>query len=63
MAFFGALTHLFMTFVMITLSGIGSKPLVPKTFIAFLIVSMVVVGPSIALTVRRVTMAVTLNRM
>jgi hypothetical protein len=52
---FGALVHLFMTFVTIPLSGIGTRPFVLKTFVAFLIVSMVVVGPSIALTIRRNT--------
>ena len=52
---FGALVHLFMTFVTIPLSAIGLRPFVLKTFVAFLIVSMVVVGPSIALTIRRTT--------
>ncbi len=50
---FGALTHLFMNFVVIPLSAIGSRPFAPKSFLAFLAVSMVVVGPSISLTVRR----------
>ena len=50
---YGAAVHLFMTFVVIPLSAIGSRPLVLRSFLAFLLVSMVVVGPSIALTVRR----------
>jgi len=50
---FGAVVHVFMTFVVIPLSAIGTRPFVPRTFLAFLLVSMVVVGPSIALTLRR----------
>ncbi len=50
---YGAAVHVFMTFVVIPLSAIGSRPLVLRSFLAFLLVSMVVVGPSIALTVRR----------
>ena len=50
---FGALTHLFMTFIVIPLSKIGIRPFAPKTFMTFLIISMVVVGPAISLTVRR----------
>ena len=50
---FGALVHVFMTFIVIPLSAIGSRPFVLQSFLAFLAVSMVVVGPSISLTVRR----------
>ena len=50
---FGLAVHLFMTFVVIPLSAIGSRPLVLRSFVAYLIVSMLVVGPSISLTVRR----------
>jgi hypothetical protein len=50
---FGALVHLFMTFVVIPLSQIGSRPFVLRSFAAYLAVSMIVVGPSIALTIRR----------
>jgi hypothetical protein len=50
---YGAAVHLFMTFIVIPLSAIGSRPFVLKSFAAFLLVSMVVVGPSISLTVRR----------
>jgi hypothetical protein len=50
---FGAAVHLFMTFVVIPLSAIGSRPFVLRSFVAFLIVSMVVVGPSISITIRR----------
>jgi hypothetical protein len=49
---YGAAVHVFMTFVVIPLSAIGSRPLVLRSFLAFLFVSMVVVGPSISLTVR-----------
>jgi hypothetical protein len=49
---FGVAVHLFMTFVVIPLSAIGSRPFVLRSFLAFLIVSMIVVGPSISLTVR-----------
>jgi hypothetical protein len=50
---FGGAVHLFMTFVVIPLSAIGSRPFVLRSFVAFLMVSMLVVGPSISLTVRR----------
>lgn len=50
---YGAVVHVFMTFVVIPLSAIGSRPFVLRSFVAFLLVSMVVVGPSISLTVRR----------
>jgi hypothetical protein len=49
---FGVAVHLFMTFVVIPLSAIGSRPFVLRSFVAFLIVSMIVMGPSISLTVR-----------
>jgi hypothetical protein len=52
---FGAAVHVFMTFVVLPLSAIGSRPFVLRSFLAFLIVSMVVVGPSISLTVRNVS--------
>ena len=49
---FGIAVHLFMTYVVIPLSAIGSRPFVLRSFVAFLIVSMVVVGPSISVTIR-----------
>ena len=49
---YGIAVHFFMTFVVIPLSAIGRKPLLPRPFIAILIVHMIVVGPSISLTVR-----------
>jgi hypothetical protein len=52
-AIYGVAVHLFMQFVVIPLSAIGSRPLVVRSFVAVLIVHIVVVGPSIALTVRR----------
>jgi uncharacterized membrane protein YagU involved in acid resistance len=50
---YGIAVHLFMQFVVIPLSAIGPRPLVIRTFVAVLIAHIVVVGPSIALTVRR----------
>jgi len=50
---FGVFVHLFMTFVVIPLSAIGSRPFVLRSFAIYLAVSMVVVGPSIALTISR----------
>jgi uncharacterized membrane protein YagU involved in acid resistance len=50
---YGIAVHLFMQFVVIPLSAIGPRPLVMRSFIAVLIVHVIVVGPSIALTVRR----------
>jgi uncharacterized membrane protein YagU involved in acid resistance len=50
---YGIAVHLFMQFVVIPLSAIGRRPLVWRSFLAVLIVHMIVVGPSIALTVRR----------
>jgi hypothetical protein len=49
---FGVLVHLFMTFVTIPLSKIGHRPFVLQSFVIFLLVSMIVIGPSIALTIR-----------
>jgi hypothetical protein len=50
---YGIVVHLFMQFIVIPLSAIGRRPLVMRSFIAVLIAHVVVVGPSIALTVRR----------
>jgi uncharacterized membrane protein YagU involved in acid resistance len=50
---YGIAVHLFMQFVVIPLSAIGPRPLVMRNFVAVLIAHVVVVGPSIALTVRR----------
>jgi hypothetical protein len=50
---YGAAVHLFMQFVVIPFSAIGPRPLVIRNFIAVLVAHIVVVGPSIALTVRR----------
>jgi hypothetical protein len=50
---YGIAVQLFMQFVVIPLSAIGQRPFVIRNFIAQLIVHMVVVGPSIALTVQR----------
>lgn len=49
---YGIAVHLFMQYVVIPVSAIGRRPFVIRSFVAQLIVHMVVVGPSIALTVR-----------
>jgi hypothetical protein len=49
---YGVAVHLFMTFVVIPLSASGRRPFVLRAFVAVLVVHMIVVGPSIALTVR-----------
>jgi hypothetical protein len=49
---YGVGVHLFMTFVVIPLSAIGARPIVWPRFVAILIVHVIVVGPSISLTVR-----------
>ncbi len=50
---YGIAVHLFMQYVVIPLSAIGSRPFVLQSFVALVIVHMVVVGPSIALSIRR----------
>jgi hypothetical protein len=49
---YGIAVHLFMQFAAIPLSAIGPRPFVTRNFVAQLIVHIVVVGPTIALTVR-----------
>ena len=49
---FGIAVHLFMRFIVVPASAIGHRPFVLRAFIMQMIVHMVVVGPSIALTVR-----------
>lgn len=50
---YGTAVHLFMQFVVLPLSAIGRRPFAASRFLLVLIVHMVVVGPTIALTVRR----------
>ncbi len=50
---FGIAVHLFMQFVVLPLSAIGPRPFMLRTFTVSLIVHMIVVGPSIALTISR----------
>jgi|SRR5579872_4009537 len=50
---YGAAVHLVMSFVVIPLSAIGWRPIVWTTFLAVLAIHLVVVGPSISLTVSR----------
>ena len=45
--------HLFMTFVVIPLSAIGPRPIVWSVFLSLLVVHLIVVGPSISITVSR----------
>jgi len=49
---YGAAVHTFMNFVVIPLSAIGQRPFQPRVFATFVVIAMVVVGPSIVLTVR-----------
>jgi hypothetical protein len=49
---FGIAVHLFMSFIVVPASAIGPRPFVLRSFLVFMIVHMVVVGPSIALTIR-----------
>ena len=51
-ALYGIGVHLFMNLVVIPLSAIGWRPIAWPVFLAVLLVHVVVVGPSIALTVR-----------
>jgi hypothetical protein len=52
---YGASVHLFMTFVVIPASAIGARPIVWSSFGVLLLIHMIIVGPSIAITVARVT--------
>jgi hypothetical protein len=52
---YGVTIHLFMTFVAIPMSRTGSRPLVLRAFLMQLAVHMIVVGPTIALMIRRYT--------
>jgi hypothetical protein len=49
---FGVLVHLFMNFVVLPLSAIGRRPFNGRGFVMQLLVHMIVVGPSIALTIQ-----------
>jgi hypothetical protein len=49
---FGILVHVFMNYVVIPLSAIGRRPFNTQSFAAQLAVHMIVVGPTIALTIR-----------
>jgi len=51
-ALFGILVHLIMSFVVVPLSAIGKRPFNPVSFGILLVIHMVVVGQSIAQTVR-----------
>jgi hypothetical protein len=49
---FGVLVHVFMNFVVLPLSAVGRRPFNTRGFVMQLLVHMIVVGPSIALTIR-----------
>jgi hypothetical protein len=49
---YGICVHLFMTFVVVPMSAIGWRPHTARGFLTQLAVHMIVVGPSIALTLR-----------
>jgi hypothetical protein len=49
---YGAAVHVFMSFVVMPLSAVSPRPFDLRSFVLYLIVHMIVVGPSIALTVR-----------
>jgi hypothetical protein len=51
---YGLCVHLFMQFVVLPMSAIGRRPQTLKGFLIQLAVHMIVVGPSIALTLRSV---------
>jgi len=51
---YGVCVHLFMQFVAVPMSAIGRRPFNLQAFVLYLAIHMVVVGPSIALTLRRV---------
>jgi len=50
---YGIAVHCFMQFVVIPLSAIGQRPFAAKSFFAVLAAHVIVVGPSISLTLRR----------
>ncbi len=49
---FGILVHVFMNFVVIPLTALQKRPFSTKGFMMQLLIHMIVVGPSIALTVQ-----------
>ncbi|HKW58010.1 MAG TPA: hypothetical protein VJN42_11700 [Candidatus Acidoferrum sp.] len=50
---YGIVVHLFMQFVVLPLSTLGRRPFNAPSFFIYLAVHMIVVGPSIALSLRR----------
>jgi len=51
---YGLCVHLFMQFAVLPMSAIGRRPITARGFLTQLAVHMIVVGPSIALTLRSV---------
>lgn len=52
---YGIAVHLIMQFVVLPITAIGRRPFNPRGFLIGLAVHMVVVGPSIALSLRRLS--------
>jgi hypothetical protein len=52
---YGILVHLFMQFVVLPASAIGRRPFSARGFLTQLIIHMVLVGPTIALSLRRLS--------
>lgn len=50
---YGVIVHLVMQYVVLPMSQIGRRPFNSKSFIAVLAAHVIVVGPSISLTIRR----------
>ena len=50
---YGVIVHLVMQYAVIPMSKIGPRPYAAKSFFAVLAAHVIVVGPSIALTIRR----------
>ena len=52
---YGIVVHVFMQFVGLPLTALGRRPFNARSFFIYLAVHMIVVGPSIALSLRRFT--------
>ncbi|HYL62721.1 MAG TPA: hypothetical protein VE077_08870 [Candidatus Methylomirabilis sp.] len=52
---YGIAVHLFMQFVVLPMSTLGRRPFNARSFFIYLAVHMIVVGPTIALSLRRFT--------
>jgi hypothetical protein len=50
---YGLVVHLFMQFVVLPMTALGRRPFNARSFLVYLAIHMIVVGPSIALSLRR----------